>query len=242
MNSLGIIGGLGPKATTMFYLSIIDKIKNQTNGRLPNIIIYSVPMHPEIENAFIQGLDFNEHPQFLLEVKTILQSAAEFFLYNRISTVVIACNTLQDIFDEICQQRNLRHLHMIDSTVQKCIDAGHKRSLIVGTTTTYKSEIYGSRLKNANIEYKYPNKKQQKVIEEFLRGILHFDFSKNLDIEFKKAVTEASFDCDSIIIACTDLTGFITNDWVTIDIEDSINELSKLSADYILGKLDSGTN
>jgi len=67
---IGIIGGLGAESTSKLYLSIIKKSINRwPEMPYPEIIIYSVPQDPNIENKIING------DGGIIEFKKIIQNA-----------------------------------------------------------------------------------------------------------------------------------------------------------------------
>lgn len=74
MRSIGLIGGVGPLATTSYYL---DKVVAATEGCLPDLLMQSLPINTEIEKAFIyaacpppEPLYKNDSLQILVDVST----------------------------------------------------------------------------------------------------------------------------------------------------------------------------
>ena len=56
MNTVGIIGGLGPETTSEFYLDLVFSCYKKTKKNRPGIIISSVPLPYLIEGSYIGEL------------------------------------------------------------------------------------------------------------------------------------------------------------------------------------------
>jgi len=230
---LGIIGGLGPKATAKFYSRLMDDVSHRANGSLPRLVMYNVPMSPRIENAFLSG-DVGQQSPERLEVRNLLSEAVAFFCRNGVSAVVMPCNTLQEELAIICSEMRMTYIDMIDETVGAAFAAGMRRVLILGTSSTCQADVYGRRLREYQITRVYPEGGAQRAIERNIREALdrRTSISRQPLIDL---VRGAALECDGIIIACTDISGCVSEIEVEKPIFDSLACLSRGAADWILG-------
>ncbi len=232
MNTLGVVGGLGPQATSDFYISVIKRVALYGQGQLPPMVVYSVPMPANLETALIRG-ETHIIQHHMPNLKTLLGEAAQHFVLSGITTVAMVCNTLQFFFQEICSHHGLTHLGLIESTAARCRAAGLKRVLILGTASIRQQDSYRYQLEINEIEGLYPTLEQQSLVEEFILATLHTGPSPALQSRLLATVNQAAQQCDGIVLGCTDLTGYIRSEILGLPVIDSVKVLVEASADYI---------
>ncbi len=233
----GIITGLGPRATVQFYSSLMNKITRRTSGRLPRLVLYNVAMSPAIENAFLQG-SVEEQAIPRQQVRALLNEAVEHFLANQVKTVAMACNTLQDELTHLCATSGLTNLNMISATVNAIRARNAKRVLILGTASTYHDDLYGRRLAQQGIQCIYPNSAQQNFIETYIRHALDRSIEDSAKPLFADNVRKlaATTKADSVVLACTDLTGDLEEETCGLMVFDSLQLLAQISAEHIANR------
>lgn len=229
----GIVGGLGPRATVEFYSAFMDAITRKMDGRLPRLLMYSVAMSPQIENTFLQGKVDDNAPQ-RLQVRSLLNEAVEHFLNNRVTTVAMPCNTLQDELTALCWANGLVNINMIDTTADAILRASVKRVLIFGTASTYSDDLYGQRLSAHGVECIYPAAAQQAFIEDYIRRALDQNLDETEIQEFADHVKADSHAADGVVLACTDLTGDVSDEACGMFVFDSLRLLAQASAAHVM--------
>lgn len=233
----GIVAGLGPRATVEFYSALMDTVTRKTAGRLPRLLMYSVAMSPHIENTFLQNKVDDKAPQ-RLQVRSLLNEAVQHFVNNQVTTVVMACNTLQDELTALCQVNGLMNINMIDTTANAILQHNAKRVLILGTASTYSDDLYGKRLNAHGVECIYPTPAQQDFIETYIR----FALDQNIGHTAKQQLTEnirqiaTATGADSVVLACTDLSGDLEEDTCGLMVFDSLQLLAQTAALHVLNQ------
>lgn len=233
----GVVAGLGPRATVAFYSAFMNNVTSKTQGGLPRMILYSVAMNPTIENAFLQGaVDESAEPR--RQVRSLLNEAVQHFLDNRVTTVAMACNTLQDELTALCKASGLVNLNMIDATADAIRQRNARRVLILGTASTYCDDLYGQRLQKHGIECVYPDAGQQDFIETYIRFALDQDISDTAKQQFAENVRKIAdaTGADSVVLACTDLTGDLEEQACGIMVFDSLQLLAQTAAAHVLDR------
>lgn len=199
---LGIVGGMGPKATARLYLSLTGRFSAQADRDLPALLVHSVAMTRRIEDAFLLGRVGPCSPE-LTEARAMLDGAVARLAHGGAELVAMPCNTLQAELGQICAERGLEHLDMIEATVEAIVAAGARRVLVLGTTTTCRADLYGQRLRRHGIACLYPGAGQQELVEAHIRGAL--DLRPGSRTDLASLAREHQPACDGIVLACTDL-------------------------------------
>ena len=199
---LGIVGGMGPRATARLYLSLAGRVSAQT-GELPELLVHSVAMTRKIEDAYLAGRVGPRSPE-LVEARTMLAAAVDVLVGGGAELLVMPCNTLQDELRSLCVERGVEHVDMLDATVEAIAAAGARRVLILGTTTTCRADLYGQRLCRHGIDCLYPTASEQALVEAHIRGALDLRAGQRSGLpELVQAYARA---CDGVVLACTDLS------------------------------------
>ena len=90
MKTIGIIGGMGPEATALFYKKIIRIFQNYYSAKYdsdyPKIIIYNVPIPDVVENCTQEEI-----------IKSMLISASKKLESIGADYIVIPCNTVPEV-------------------------------------------------------------------------------------------------------------------------------------------------
>ena len=234
MKNIGIIGGVGPIATSIYYRSLVDKVVTATRGTLPEIIVHSLPIDAEIENAFIQGYEYID-TKIYMRTRCLMLHALETFKQRNIETIAMPCNTLQPLLENICEGAPFHNLNLIQETSKRVLQHRVERVLIVGTNETCRSNMYGDTLKREGIQYTYLGEDDQKIVAQHISASLRTpqDASPYLE-SFVECIVRASKNVDGLVIACTDLAGYLLSEHLTIPVIDSLQTLIDSSAEYIL--------
>jgi len=218
---LGIIGGMGPKATARLYLSLTERFSQTDRHDLPECMIHSVAMTRRIEDAFLTGRAGPTSPE-LATVRRLLDDAVRRLLDAGATHIVMPCNTLQDELARICRTRGAAHIDMVEATVKAIADAGARRVLVLATTSTCRADVYGRHLRRHGIECTYPSEREQAWIEDHIRGAL--------DLRPQGGLSELLHDyveaCDGIVLGCTDLTSELGSSPIAAPIFDSLECLA----------------
>ncbi|QLQ31733.1 MAG: aspartate/glutamate racemase family protein [Candidatus Thiothrix singaporensis] len=215
----------------------MDRVTAASQGRLPRLIMYSVAMNPTIENAFLQGaVDSAATPR--QQVRSLLNEAVQHFLANRVTTVAMACNTLQDELTALCRDNGLHNINMIDTTTAAIRQHNARRVLILGTASTYCDDLYGKRLHNDGLECIYPSAAQQDFIETYIRFALDQDISVGARQQFAERVRRMAYatGADGVVLACTDLSGDLDEADCGLMVFDSLQLLAQAASEHVLGK------
>lgn len=233
MKTIGIIGGVGPLATTLYYRALVDRVVVATQGLLPEIFLYSLPIDSEVERAFICS-SFNGDNCISEKVRSLMLRSLEIFIQNQIKAVAMPCNTLQPLLEDICEIKGIHNINLVGQTVEQVFKDGFEHVLIIGTTSTCKGNEYGKSLTQLGVRYKYLSEDDQVLTSKHIISSLRTPHSSSPYLpQLVDCIARACRDVDGLIIGCTDLANHLTSDMVGVPVIDSLQVLIDRSIDYI---------
>jgi len=102
---LGVIGGMGPQATLLFFQGIINKTEATCDQEhLPMIILNHTTM-PDRTEAILTGNTGKLFEMLLKDAKTLEQ--------NGCTAIAIPCNTSHYFVDELQKHLHIPIIHMV---------------------------------------------------------------------------------------------------------------------------------
>ncbi|MBW4801369.1 aspartate/glutamate racemase family protein [Loigolactobacillus coryniformis] len=199
MQKVGIIGGLGPEATMMYYRAIISQFQqhqgNQTT--LPELMINSVNMYQMF--AWLEKEDYTAVANYLSQAAQQLAAAGADF-------VVMCGITPHIVFEQIQQPVPL--LSMVTASCQHAQKLGLKKLGLLGTEFTMQHDFFKRAFRDAGIEVITPNSQQQqfihhKIVTELENGIVKPATRQ----DFLAIIKQLQFEqqIDGVVLGCTEL-------------------------------------
>lgn len=200
MKTLGILGGMGPMATSALYERIIRHTAASSDQEHINTIILSDTTIPDRTSAIISG---NTR-----EVRKSLISAAGRLDAMGADIIIMSCNTAHTFIDELRASVKAEFLDMVElaaaDAMSMCPPDSHNIG-IMATDGILSSGIYASRITALGGNPIIPGSEAQSHVMSII-----YD-----DIKAGKPGDEASFDlvrrdlagrADAVILGCTELS------------------------------------
>lgn len=189
---IGILGGMGPRATLEFYRLLLDLIGPTTHdSEYPSVVISSRTNLPSRTLAF-SGFDT---PNLLFNLyggMNSLKSAGANF-------VVCPCNSAHYFLRQFKENYPLPLLDIVDITIQECINNHISKALLLGAEIPMKSNLY----ETDRLEIIKPKLQHQ----EFVRNIIDSLKSGTINTMMFNDILafKEYYGIASIIFACTEL-------------------------------------
>ncbi len=202
MKMIGIIGGMGPIATSKLYL----KIANHSDIERPEIVIDSVQMNLKFEKSIINGtVDIKKFREIINKSITRLNKIG-------VDIILIPCNTAHSVLN-INSSVEPEILSIVKATAKKISKINPNSIAILGTKTTIDSNIYQSCFKEIGISTYIPDEQEQSIIESEINNILKGNSGPINPNKLKNMIENIFKKSDVILLACTELSELIeTND------------------------------
>ena len=232
MNTVGIIGGIGPESTIEYYKLIISSyLEREKSGNYPQIVINSINMKKMLD--LIEAKRLTEVAEYLSgEVRKLASSGADF--------AVLASNTPHIVFDRIREKTSLPLISIVEATCVKAKDMGLTRMGLFGTKFTMQGGFYGEVFSAQGMEIIVPEAKDQdyihgKYMGELVKGIILDETRKGLVRIGEKM--KRSLEIQGLILGGTELPLILTE---TIDRDLPFLDTTKIHVESILDKLIDG--
>lgn len=199
---LGVVGGMGPLATQLFYKMIIENTQAHKDQDHINMIILNHASMPDRTQAIMNG----NLPDLLQRLETdtgILEHAGADYL-------VIPCNTCHVLAPEIQQQTAVKMINMIETAADYVAEKYGKQAKvgIMATDGTIKMGMYQKACRARNLEPVIPTAESQKLVMKIIyegikdEGEIDYSDFETVERELRDA------GCDCVIMACTELSCF----------------------------------
>lgn len=199
-NIIGLIGGMGPYASSHFYKLLLKKSNDfygvKNNDDYPEILIDSVPV-----------------PDFISDTNKL--KVAEKMLISRVkrlnnfgcNTLAMVCNTGHILYPELSKHSQAKFISLIKLVATEAQKKGYKRVGILATKTTIQLGIYKEALSELGIITVNPNSEMQKKHELIIRDVVAgkiTSFHKNSLFKMTKDFIKEN-KLDGVILGCTEL-------------------------------------
>lgn len=199
---LGVIGGMGPLATNMFYNMIIDKTDAACDQEHINMIILNHATMPDRTAAIKSGHVEEVFERLLKDAKFLEDSGA--------SCIAVPCNTSHFILGQVQENIDIPIIHMIKEAVadvKKLTESKENPKVgIMATDGTIEIGLYQMECTKNNLQPVIPSPENQKKVMKIIydgikenKGVNPQDF-KDVADEFKAK------GCECVILACTELS------------------------------------
>lgn len=169
MKTLGIVGGIGPESTVVYYRSIVAMYREQRpDGSYPSILLNSIDLTKMLK--MIGANQLAEVTEYLVEeVQKLAKAGADFGL--------LAANTPHIVFDEINRRSSIPLISIVDVTCQEAQALGLKKVGLFGTRFTVQKRFYPDVFSKAGITIALPELDEQdyihdKYMNELVNGII----------------------------------------------------------------------
>ncbi|MHC1779599.1 MAG: aspartate/glutamate racemase family protein [Bacteroidales bacterium] len=163
---IGILGGMGPEATSCLFNLIIKNTPASTDQEHVPVIIYNNPLIPDRTRHLVYG---EESPLKMLTTGALILENAGATL------IIIACNTAHYYINDILPHINIPILNMIDLTSEYIYttmkESGRIKAGILASTGTIRSGLYQKSLESFGIEpVLLPAHLQEELVMEAVYG------------------------------------------------------------------------
>ena len=155
-NILGVVGGLGPLATTRFMELVIAMTDARTDQENADMIVYNFPSIPD-RTGYILGSNLKSP---LPGLKCVAQALAR----QKVSCIAIPCVTAHYFHRELQSTISVPILNGVAETISLLKAHGIRKAGIMATDGTIRSRLLSRELDNAGIIPVIPSAKRQEDV------------------------------------------------------------------------------
>lgn len=229
MRKVGLIGGIGPESTILYYRDIVYGVQEKTTKDFfPYLNIESLNVFDVFR--YCQEKEYNELAEYILQaINRLALGGADF--------AVVTGNTPHIIFDQEEEQSPIPLISIVDSTRKEVEQQNFRKILLLGTRFTMTEDFFKKPFVQEGIELITPNENEidyidNKISKELEVGIINPD----TQAEFIKIIERAKVEegVQAVILGCTELPLILTDDVATIPYMDTQKIHVKAIIDEIL--------
>jgi len=199
MKTIGIVGGLSPESTVLYYTTIVKEYRRRYgNEEYPEIVIYSVNFG-KFTRLMEKGR-FEEAASIIIEaVKSLHKAGADF--------AIISANTPHMFLSRLLRESPIPIISIIDALAEKLIQDNIGKVGLLGTKFTLTQRFYVKELRKHGIEALVPDSKGIEIVnkiiyEELVKGIIRDSSREKLLAVAKELIRRGA---EAIVLACTEL-------------------------------------
>lgn len=196
---IGILGGVGLRASIDIYRIMLDLIPVEKEWEYPHIIIDGNPQIPSRTRAYL----FNETspvPYLVESAKTLQKAGADF--------IIIPCNSASYYLPEIRNKVKIEILDIVELTSEKIIQEfpNLKKIVILGGEITIRAKLYEQKLNKSEIKIINITEEQEKILRLSIDMIKHNQIKQEIIQKFELLLKDCiNQGAEAIVLACTEL-------------------------------------
>jgi aspartate racemase len=201
METLGIIGGIGPETTVEYYRRLIAAYRERSaEGRAPSLIINSIDSKKLVD--LVTANELTEMTNYLVdEVARLARAGA--------GLALIAANTPHLVFDEVQGRSPIPMLSIVTAARDAAAAAGFRRLALFGTRFTMRAPFFPQSFMARQITIVVPNETEQsyihdKYMNELFVGLILPETREGL-LEIVQAMKERD-GIEGVILGGTELS------------------------------------
>lgn len=195
--TIGILGGMGPRATVECFKSIVENTPANSDQDHPPVFVNNKPQIPDRTESILHD---GENPVPLLQTsaKKLEKVDSDF--------IIFPCNTAHYYIDDIRKAVDIPVLNMIKSTIKK-ISEGSDVGLLA-TSGTIETGIYQKYAEN-KVNIITPDDEHQEIFMEVIygdKGVKAGFYDERLTKKMLKVADHLKDEgADKIIAGCTEV-------------------------------------
>lgn len=197
---LGVIGGMGPLATQLFYRMVIEATDAERDQDHINMIILNHATMPDRTTAIMNGTTD--------QVLDKLAEDARYLEDGGATCIAIPCNTTHAIIDKLQARVSIPIINMVRSTaeaIHEKIGDGGKVG-IMATSGTIKMKLYQNECSKIGLVPVIPSDEDQQLVMKMIYDGVKKGGPVSFDDFEKVAGNLQDEGCKKVILGCTELS------------------------------------
>ncbi len=195
---LGVLGGMGPQATQVFYQRVLDRTDAARDQEHLCALILSDTAMPDRTGAILSGNTDEVRARLIRDAK-LLEAAG-------CTLLAIPCNTSHYFAADVEAAVSIPLLHMPRLAVARAAELGRKKTAILATEGTVRTGVYQREFDALGLPCWAPDEGVQALVtsiiyDEIKRGE---QGSREKFAAIDRACRAAG--CDGAILGCTELS------------------------------------
>ena len=199
---LGIIGGMGPMASAVFYDMISSKTDASCDQENLNLILLSHAGMPDRTEAIL-----SKDEAQIEAVRSKLYADAMFLQNAGCTAIAVTCNTAHYFVNMIEDELDIPFIHLIRETAEAVASRiGAKKVAVLATDGTIETKLYQDELSKRGVIAFTPKAEVQALVMHEIYECIKS--GKPADEEIWQKIEEyvKAEGCEAAVLACTELS------------------------------------
>lgn len=197
---LGVLGGMGPQATQVFYQMLLDYTDAQVDQEHVPALLFDDCAIPDRTQAILSGRTDEVYARLLRDGRLLERAGC--------TLLVITCNTSHFFADRLVADLTVPLLHMPRLAVERAKALGYRRLAILATQGTVRTGIYQAECARAGLEGWTPEETVQDRVTALIYDVIKAGKRGTMEdfAPIHQAVQKSG--CDGAVLGCTELSVF----------------------------------
>jgi len=199
MKKLGLIGGMGPESTVMYYREILYGVKKKLGvDAFPPISIDSINLYEMLEYCD------NDHSRLI----NLLQQSIENLAEGGAQFAAFTSNTSHLVYDEVAASSPIPIVSILDATCAEVERLGYKKVGLLGTIFTMEGNFYREPFARRGINLVTPDAPTRRFVSDRITKELEIGLVKETTLnDFEKIINDMhkKNGIEAVIMGCTEL-------------------------------------
>lgn len=201
MKKLGLIGGIGPESTLLYYKKLVYAIHDKADKDFfPPLVIESLDVYQVL--AYCKVKDYTGLTEYVSKGIADLAAAGA-------QVAALTGNTPHIVFNELVNRSPIPLVSSVVVTARAVAQGGFHRPLLLGTLFTMREDFFKKACREAGIEAVVPDSDEQLRVHEFIERELEAGIVTETAQNYFSELIEKMIDTrkiDTVILGCTELS------------------------------------
>ena len=215
MKKIGLIGGITPESTILYY-RILNELNSNFSGKIHSA------------EVIINSFDFGKISQLQKESRwdlldEIMANAGKSLENAGANCIIICANTMHLCIDAVRKKVTIPVIHIAEATSKSITEKRIKKVILLGTKYTMEKDFFIDILTSFGIETMIPNLEERDLIhrviyDELSSGYLN-SVSKEKYLEIINRLVKSG--AEGVILGCTEIPLLIQQQDVSVPVFDT---------------------
>lgn len=200
MKKLGLIGGIGPESTLLYYKKLVYLLQKEVGPIFfPNLAIESLNVFDVL--AFCEKKDFDGLISYLMTgINSLIAGGSE--------VIALTGNTPHIVFDQLQAKSSVPLVSIVEATKDAAQRQYYAKIGLLGTKFTMQAEFFKKPFLDAGIVVIAPDDDEQlfiaeKISKELEHGIISAETQKRM-LQIVQRMRDED-NIEAIVLGCTEL-------------------------------------
>ncbi len=222
---LGVVGGLSPYSTILYYKFLIEKYREE-KGVDPRLVIVSVPVQEMCK--YFRNDDLESASKLLGEAFEKLGRAG-------VDIALIAANTPHILLDGLTIPSSFKLIDIRAAVHRRLRDLGVSKVGLLATRSTVESRMYHDYLAKRGVGVIEPSPRIQARLDNLIESLIRGIYPGNEKLVLASAVNELiAKGAEAIVYGCTELSLLVNRVRFRVPLVDSLTEHVKLAVEELV--------